>query len=832
MCLQFCHLTPEPQSNLMAVIRQLFIFCIRLGIAGAAFGAATVAGVLLYLTPSLPSVDQLRDVHLQTPLKVFASSGELIGEFGEQRRSPISYDDIPDHFVHAILSAEDDNFFAHGGVDLMGLLRAASQIVTTGSIQSGGSTITMQVARNFFLSLEQTFTRKFNEILLALEIEHELTKEEILELYANKIYLGKRAYGVQAAAQVYYGKDIGELSLAQLAMIAGLPKAPSSSNPINDPERALIRRNWILGRMLLLGYIDQAEHDLATSEPVTAAYHGSTVELDGTWVAEMVREEMVDRFGLSAYEDGYEVVTTIDATLQLTAEAAVRAGVEDYDFRHGFRGEEQRIPAAAMESRESLADWLGQQPVLGGLVPAAVVDVDDEAAVAGLMLSDGQLVQLGWDDGFSSWRRYRTESWQSEIQRISEVLEVGDLIRLEPRGDHWFLAQVPRVQAGMVAVDPSNGAIQALVGGYDFYRSRFNRITDANRQPGSNMKPFLYSAALESGYTAASLINDAPIVFEDAALEDIWRPENDSGVFYGPTRLRKALYLSRNLVSIRLLRGLGIDAARDHILQYGFEQDDLPYNLTLALGSQGLEPLKMAAGYSLFANGGYRVEPWFIQEIRNRDGEVIFRADPLTVCADCVDGFAPSRSDPESEQELTAPLLLGQSGSAAIEPVRQAEQVMDPRVAFIMDSILRDVIAKGTGTRAQVLGRTDIAGKTGTTNGPRDAWFSGYNPDMVATTWLGFDDNSVLGSGEFGGSAALPIWIDFMRVALRDSQEEVRLPPAGLVTVRIDPETGERTASDNPNAIFEWFLEENAPSLLPEEGSVNGNGSGFTEQLF
>ncbi len=817
----------------MAVIRQLFIFCLRLGIAGAAFGAATVAGVLLYLTPSLPSVDQLRDVHLQTPLKVFAESGELIGEFGEQRRTPISYEDIPDHFVHAILSAEDDSFFEHSGVDLMGLLRAASQIVTTGSIQSGGSTITMQVARNFFLSLEQTFTRKFNEILVALEIEHELSKEEILELYANKIYLGKRAYGIQAASQVYYGKDIGELDLAQLAMIAGLPKAPSSSNPINDPQRALERRNWILGRMLLLGYIDQGQYDSATVQPVTAAYHGSTVELDGTWVAEMVREEMVNRFGLAAYEDGYEVVTTVDGELQRSAEAAVRAGVEQYDFRHGFRGEEQRIPDNAMRTLESLSEWLDQQPVLSGLVPAAVTDVDDEAGIARLMLPGGELVELGWDQGFSSWRRYRTESWQSVIESVSEVLQVGDLIRLEPRGDSWFLAQVPRVQAGMVGLNPDDGSISALVGGYDFYRSRFNRITDANRQPGSNMKPFLYAAGLSEGYTAASLINDAPIVFEDAALEDVWRPENDSGVFYGPTRLRKALYLSRNLVSIRLLRGMGIDAAREAIIDLGFEPDDLPYNLTLALGSQGLAPLKMATGYALFANGGYRVEPWFIREIRDRNGELVYQANPATVCRDCDEPV--SAAEPAATVNNGSLLLNPQLQENQL-PVREAQQVMDPRVAFIMDTILRDVVAKGTGTRAQQLGRSDIAGKTGTTNGPRDAWFSGYNPDIVATAWLGFDDNGLLGSGEFGGSAALPIWMNFMQVALRDKPEQVPVPPPGLVRVRIDPETGERAETGNPSAMFEWFLEENAPALLPQDsfnGSGNGsNGGGVTDGLF
>lgn len=803
----------------------------KLALTGAAGGVLVVAAALMYLVPGLPSVDQLRDVHLQTPLKVYASSGELIGEFGEQRRSPVSFEQIPDHFINAIISAEDDSFFSHGGVDLMGLLRAASQIVTTGGIQSGGSTITMQVARNFFLSLEQTFTRKFNEILLALEIEHELSKEEILELYANKIYLGKRAYGIQAAANVYYGKDIGELSLAQLAMIAGLPKAPTSSNPINDPDRALIRRDWILGRMLSLGYIDQQEYAKAVAEPVTASYHGSTVTLDAPYVAEMVRAEMVERFGEAAYEEGYEVYTTLDPKLQRAADDAVAEGVFTYDVRHGYRGPEDRLTEVQMADMLWVQDYIDQISVVSGLVPAVVLEVQDRSAT--LLGPGGASIVLGWEDGLANTRPYRTESWQGELpEKAADLLSVGDIIRLRELDGRWVLSQVPDVQAGMIAVDPMNGAIRALTGGFDFYQSRFNRITSAKRQPGSNMKPFLYAAALENGYTAATLINDAPIIFEDAALEDFWRPENDSGVFYGPTRLRKALYLSRNLVSIRILRGLGIDRARQSIMNYGFEEGDLPYNLTLALGSQGLEAVKLAAGYSLFANGGYRVEPYIISEIRDQSGELVYQADPAIVCPDC-DVIADNASEFEESSILQDQLDFYSTSSQEETVGRLAEQVMDPRVAYIMDSILRDVIVQGTGRRALVLDRQDIAGKTGTTNGPRDSWFSGYSPHLVATAWLGFDDNGLLGVNEFGGTAALPIWINFMRTALQDKPEDIRPQPKGVVRVLIDPETGERAPPNTEGAIFELFLAENVPDLLTgDQQDPKQEAGNITDALF
>lgn len=809
------------------ILKPLF----KLGFMLACIGLSGAIAVILYLAPALPAVEQLRDVKLQTPLKVFSAEETLIGEFGEQKRTPISYDQIPKQFVHAILSAEDDNFFNHYGVDPLGLLRAGSQILTSGQIQSGGSTITMQVARNFFLSMEQTFTRKFNEILLALEIEHELSKEEILELYANKIYLGKRAYGIQAAANIYYDKDISELNLAQLAMIAGLPKAPSAFNPINNPSRALERRDWILGRMRLLGYISEQEFRSAVSEPITAEEHGSTIEVQAPYVAEMVRAEMVDRFGTAAYEDGYEVRTTIDTRLQQTADLSVKQGLMTYDQRHGYRGPEAQLTQIDLNSTEQLAQALSGVDSVWELEPAIVTSVEEQSA--SVYIKNIGMHSLQWQDGLSTARPFRTQSWVGDPPRnASDVLSPGDRIRVRLVNERWQLSQVPNAQAALVALDPKTGEIRALQGGFDFYYNRFNRVVSARRQPGSNLKPFLYTAALENGFTAATTINDAPIVFEDAALEDIWRPENDSGRFYGPTRLREALYSSRNLVSIRILRELGLSTARETMKRFGFEDSDLATNLTLALGSEALAPLKIAQGYAAFANGGYRIEAHIIDEIRDNNGNIIYKALHPQVC------------DQSCQQEKTTPngaiadepegtslddLLITEQPQEAVK-YPEAERILEPRVHFIIDSILKDVVQKGTGRRAQSLGRSDIAGKTGTTNGPRDAWFSGYNQDMVATAWVGFDNNSLLGSGEFGGTAALPIWIEFMEVALQGKDEKFFDQPPGLVIARVDPDTGQRAQPEDSDAIFEYFLRENTPTALPDTDS-SGNSQPSANDL-
>lgn len=812
---------------------------IKLGTLLAFSGLAITCAVILYLAPALPSVDQLRDVKLQTPLKVFSEDGILIGEFGEQKRTPINYDQIPPQLIHAILSAEDDNFFNHYGVDPVGLLRAGSQILTSGQIQSGGSTITMQVARNFFLSRKQTFTRKFNEILLALQIEHELSKEEILELYANKIYLGKRAYGVQAAANIYYGTDISELNLAQLAMIAGLPKAPSAYNPVNNPDRALIRRDWILGRMQELGYIEKSEYQSAINEPVTAKVYGSVVEVNAPYISEMVRSQMFETYGTSAYEDGFEVTTTIDTRLQEAAAQAVRKGLLTYDERHGYRGPEANFSIDQISSTDALNKTLGSISDVSDLTPAIVTEVFENYAT--IFIKDVGSHVLEWQDGLETARPFRTQSWRGEPPKTaSEVVTPGDLIRVRKQSDRWKFTQIPNAQAALVAIDPNTGGIKALRGGFDFYHNRFNRIMSAKRQPGSNLKPFLYTAALENGFTAATTVNDAPIVFDDAALEDIWRPENDSGKFYGPTRLREALYFSRNLVSIRILREIGLKTARDSMKRFGFEDSELATNLTLALGSEALPPLKIAGGYTAFANGGYKVEPYFIDEIKGRNGEIIFKALNPRVCHNCDENAQeellatqdklaarslPSADDFQSEQEPPPE-------EPHIYP--QAEKILESRVHFIIDSILKDVIQKGTGRRAKSLERSDIAGKTGTTNGPKDAWFSGYSPHMVATAWVGFDDNSMLGSGEFGGTAALPIWIDFMEVALRGKEEIHFDQPPGLVIARINPETGKRASPEDKNAIFEYFLRENTPAELIDNSQQNSQspGSSTADSIF
>ncbi len=813
----------------------------------AGFGSALIltASLYLYLSPKLPTVETLREVKLQTPLRIFSQDSKLIGEFGEKRRTPITFEEIPPLFIKAILAAEDDRFYSHNGVDLKGLLRATLQLVTTGSIQSGGSTVTMQVARNFFLDNRQQFTRKFNEILLAFRIEEELSKNEILTLYANKIFLGNRSYGIAAAAQVYYGTPIQELSLAQLAMIAGLPKAPSSYNPIANPERALIRRNWILGRMFQLGYIDETLYREAKTAGVTADYHGYSAELEANYIAEMARQEAIDLFGPVIYSEGYRVRTTVISDLQESAVSAVRTGIHDYDWRHGYRGPEQTgIPP------EEWLDALANTTAIGALRPAIVSSVSDKAI--DIVFADDSTAQLLWENGLDKLRLFVNENRRSApVKDASEVFSPGDLVRVRRDGAAaWQLSQLPKAQGALVALDPNDGAIRALVGGYSFQQSHFNRVTQAERQPGSNFKPFVYTTALEDGFTAASIINDAPVVFQDKLLESIWRPENDTGRFYGPTRLRQALYLSRNLISIRLLRSLGVNKTIRGVERFGFDPTVLPKDLSLALGSHAVTPLKIANGYAMLANGGYQVEPYLISRIEDVNGEIVYSAAPPTVCRECDE----TKSDQEKEKisPITAKLALDDlstelgiedaalrnSGEEAREqqhePPPRAPRIIDERVAYIMDSILKDVIKKGTGTRALSLKRSDIAGKTGTTNGPRDAWFSGYSPHIVATAWLGFDQNLLLGKREYGGSAALPIWIEFMEEALQGKPEVIPSQPQGLVTVKIDSATGQRIAPDVQGGIFEIFRKENVPPLQRVGSTANDTGESATlpEEIF
>jgi penicillin-binding protein 1A len=797
---------------------------LRIALLGFLGSLWLAAGVYLYLSPNLPDVETLRDVKLQTPMRVYTRDGELIGQFGEQKRSPLAFDEIPDQFVEALLAAEDDNFFNHRGIDIMGLMRAVSELMLTGEKGSGGSTLTMQVARNYFLTLERTFMRKFNEILLAIEIERSLSKEEIFELYVNRVFLGHRAYGFEAAAKVYYGKGIAELSLAQHAMLAGIPKAPSRNNPISRPDAGLERRNWILGRMLELGYIDSQAYGLASSAPVSARHHGAQLSFSAHYAAEMARQEMLDIYGMAAYNDGFHVFTTIDSGLQQVARDALINGLRTYDGRHGYRGPERQLPPNA-EDADNAARWLDvlkETPVIADLQPAIVTEVDADSV--SLLLADGEREQLLWENGIQQASPYRTENSRGPAPKSpAEVLAIGDLIRVERRGEEqrWHLSQVPAVQGALVSMRPDDGAIISIVGGLGFELSKFNRATQAQRQPGSNFKPFLYSAALEAGFTAASIINDAPVVMQDTSLEDIWRPENDGGKFHGPTRLRWALTKSRNLVSIRLLQQLGTSALIDYASQIGFDTSDFAQDLSLALGTHAMSPLDLATAYAVIANGGFRVEPYLIQRVDNLEGETIFEARPATACHDC----EAMPAEESEEQELSMDQILARREQQASQLPR-AMRVMDERVNFIIDSILKDVITRGTGRRALVLERGDIAGKTGTTNGPMDAWFSGYNPDVVTSTWVGFDNYTPLGRREFGGTAALPIWIDFMREALQDKPERQRPLPPGLVNVKIDPESGLLVDSGQRNAIFEYFRVEHVPEKLAGEEGPGAGGKG------
>ncbi|AKH70505.1 penicillin-binding protein, 1A family [Spongiibacter sp. IMCC21906] len=796
----------------------LLVSFILLSAAGAVM---VFAAAFLYISPKLPSVDALRDIQLQTPLRIYSRDGQLMGEFGEKRRSPVSFQEIPDTFIKAFLAAEDDHFFSHHGVDVSSLLRAASQLITTGSIQSGGSTITMQVAKNYFLTQERTFTRKFTEIFLAIEIERALSKEDILELYINKIFLGNHAYGIEAAAQVYYGKPLRELSLAQMAMIAGLPKAPSAYNPVANPERARIRRNWILSRMRSLGYIAEQDYKTAISTPISATAHGTPLDVDAAYLSEMVRLEMLDRFGRNAYEDGYSVITTVDSQLQHVANQAIINGVIEYDTRHGYRGPEQHWSLPAQiddDKRDELAKKLVDIGAVGNWHPAVVLNTEDKSLVA--LLASGEQTTLNWDQGLKDTARYISEDRMSyKIEKVEDILKPGDVIRLRMVKDkdqqQWQLSQLPKVQAALVSLDADTGAIISLVGGYNYQKSSFNRVTQATRQPGSNFKPFIYTAALDNGFTPATIINDAPIVFNDSSLGGTWRPSNDNGTFNGPMRLRQALYLSRNLVSIRILRDLGIDKAIDYVGRFGFDTKALPRDLSLALGSHSLTPMQIVTGYAAFANGGYKISPYLIEKIIDRDGNTIFRANPEVVCRHC--GKKGRDAIAGIDEEYSLDEILSQDTEAR----KYAPQVLDDEVVFLIDNILKDVITRGTGRKARVLERSDAAGKTGTTNGPTDAWFSGYSGGVVTSTWAGFDQNQKLGRREYGGSVALPIWIDFMKVALKDRPERQLKQPDSIVTVRIDPDTGALAHPGQANAIFEYFRSENAP----QESDYNSPGS-------
>ena len=742
--------------------------------------SVTLVAVITVIWPDLPPTSEVQDIRLKEPLRIYSIDGRLIGEFGDERRITVRIEDTPQELINAILAAEDDRFFSHHGVDPLGVVRALIINLKSRETRQGASTITMQVARNYFLSREKTYSRKLKEALLAFRLERELDKSQILELYVNKIFLGHRSFGFQAAAAFYYNKPLSELTLAQSAMLAGLPKAPSSINPVSNPARALERRNYVLRRMHGLKLIDDTAFAEATSKPLTAARHRQEIEVNAPYISEMVRDYMFSRYGQSAYEFGYRVYTTVDGRYQSAAREALTNGLLAYGERHGYQGPAGYIDPAKTTGTTERIEALAQYRVIGGLRPAMVLRPGGDALE--VLTADRQTLSMD----YQGWR------WTSRSP--SQLLHPGDVIYISGNHqDELRLAQVPRVQGSLVSLNPSDGSLLALVGGFDFAQSNFNRATQALRQPGSNIKPFIYSAALENGFTAASLVSGAPVVIEDDIGED-WRPQNYSRKVFGPTRLREALSMSLNLVSVRLVRALGVDAVRDYLEKFGFDRARLPQGLSLALGSATATPIEIARAYGVFANGGYLVEPFFITRVEDPSGRIIEYANRKMFCSGC-----------------EAPLLKPTGTSQQLPDPRFSKQVVSPENAFILESMMREVIRSGTGRGARTLLRDDIAGKTGTTNNYFDAWFTGYSSNIVTTVWVGFDRPRDLGQGESGARAALPIWVDFMKTALSGKPHLGKHYPENIIQIRVNNRSGLPTDADDPNGYDEFFIRGTEP---------------------
>lgn len=756
-----------------------------------------------YMELQLPDVEVLKDVHMQVPLKVYTKDGVLIASYGAKRRIPVALDQVPKNLVNAVLAVEDARYYSHPGVDFISLLRAAHAVVSSGRKVQGASTITMQVARNFFLTRKKTYSRKIKEVLLALKIDKELSKDKVLELYLNKVYFGNRAYGVAAAAQVYYGKKLNRLTLPEMAMIAGLPQAPSRNNPLRNPRGALERRNHVLQRMYEVGYINKTTYLKAIKAPLTASYHGPRVQLYAPYIAEMVRRVLVAEYGDRAYESGVKVYTTIDSKLQQDARTALQSGLLAYARRHGFHASSKNF---GWPTKDKLNTWLRQLRRYSGmdrLKPAIVLDTVSDQADA--LLANGEVITIPWSG--MSWARpaLRNGYVGSAPSRVGQVVKPGDLIWVtHSEEEGWKLSQVPQVQGALISLDPEDGSILAISGGFDYNLSNFNRAIQAERQPGSNFKPFIYSAALSKGFTLASIVNDAPIVIKDYGENRYWRPQNSDNEFYGPIRLRVGLMKSRNLVSVRLLQAVGIPFTMKYITHFGFDSNKLPHSLSLALGSGVVTPLQIAVGYAVFANGGYRVTPHFIDKITSTDDQVLFQSNPPKACTKCI--VNPNLKPSEMPQPVAPRVITAQN-------------------AYLMTSALQSVIREGTGRKALSLGRGDLAGKTGTTNDKVDAWFSGFNSKLVTTVWVGFDNLRSL--HEYGAQAALPIWIDFMKEALKDVPNSTMPQPPGIVTVRIDPGSGRLASSRSRHAVFEVFRKNLQPGKQQSRyAKTSGTGSG------
>ncbi len=828
------HNRPKKIANSRHIQRhgllKTLIVLLTMGALGAIGVAAGVIGAWYYVQPGLPDAETIRDIPLQVPLRIFSRDGRLISEIGERRRIPVAYEQVPAHVVNAFVAAEDQRFFEHPGVDYRGILRALFELLTKGEIGSGGSTLTQQLARSYFLSLEQSFARKFTEASLAVRIENAYSKEEIMTFFLNKMFFGQRAYGVAAASQIFFDKELGEIDVAEAATLAGVLPAPSRYNPVTSADAATVRRNYVLGRMLALNYIDQSTYDNAFAATVESELHGTAIELNAPYVAEMARADMLRRFGDSAYTAGYQVVTSLDSRMQRAANYALRNGLLAFTRRRGYRG-----PMTSVELPDDLqtlpvAEWPQEitEPLRayapGGLSLALVTDVlsDDSAQI---VFRDGSAAKLPWSA--MNWAKpfIDRQTAGPEPESAADVLAAGDVVYVMPTSDGgWALAQPPVAQGAVVAVDPYDGAITALTGGFDYRLSKFNRATQAYRQPGSSFKPFIYSAALENGSTVATVVDDSPVVIHSSELEKDWRPINYSGRFYGPTRMREALVHSMNLVSVRLLLyETGVGNAVRHIAQFGFGDAALPRNGSLALGGGSASPLDMAQGYATIANGGHAVKPYVIDAIFGPDGDALYRAEPAIVCDECVADdptpAVPLAADSEErtrELEQMADVVLdyrpdANAAPGLFEDMKLAPRVITPQNAFLVQDMMRDVVRRGTGRRALTLGRGDLSGKTGTSNDRRDAWFGGFNADIAAIVWVGYNDDSPLGAGEEGSRTALPIWVDFAGIALEGTPDHQMPMPDGIVSVRIDRETGCPARAGQLNAAFEVFRDGHVP---------------------
>lgn len=822
--------THAPMRNFMRLLR----YALLIILSGLLLGAVAMGAAYWLFSPRLPSVDSLKDVHLQVPLRVLSNDGKLIANFGENRRVPVHIGQVPDHMKYAVLAAEDADFYHHSGIDIKGTLRAAVHVLLAGGRKTqGGSTITQQVARNFFLSSQKTYTRKITEIFTSYRIENELGKDQILELYLNKMFLGHRNYGIGAAAQYYYGKRVDELTLAECAMLASSFQLPSLVNPLNGGKRALKRRNWVLGQMLSKHFIDHAAYEQAVATPIQASAHEPPIEVHAAYVAEMARVKALQLLGNDALTGGYVVHTTIDSRMQHAAQHALRSGLTAYDHRHGYRGPEAHVDLPSDADPADYGKALTGYYRIANLAPGLVLSSSADKAT--VHLAHGKDITLdmksvAWAKPFISHSR-----WGYKPKTVDDVIKRGDIIRVQAlKDDKWQLAEVPAAESALVGLEPEDGAIKSLVGGYSFLLSKYNRarMPGSGRQPGSSFKPFIYSAAFDHGFTPASLINDAPVVFPDPSKPNgLWTPSNDDGKFAGPMRLRKGLYLSKNLVSVRLLDAAGLEFVRHYITRFGFSLDQLPDNLSLALGTASVSPMSMARGYAVFANGGFLVSPYFITSIDDRNGKTIYRADPLRACRNCEERLLQDADQTEAPSELAhagsadTPILVpvassddssdaDKTASDDSKPApRLAPRAISLRTAYLMNSMMLDVIRRGTGHAAMQLGRDDLAGKTGSTNDHHDAWFAGFNGKLVTSVWVGFDNYDTLGRGEFGAKAALPIWMSYMGAALKDSPSALLPRPPGITTITINKHTGLPTRAGDPDAMQEIFKVEDVGRL-------------------